>query len=574
MTHAADCLKVTAHPILMRHMRLTPAQPAPAEYYQSNCQHLLSFVRSTYGTQLPNQLAATADAWLQAGPDAQRLFARLLTRKGPLFRTDLLEYREVSCMNGAIQELLASGLVVENPPVGADQVLGLLRKPELSSLWAGEPGTNRQTAKSQLMDTILSRHPDLAIRKRVAAQFSWIRITRPRDWYTLRLLYFGDRLQDWSAFVLRDLGNVTYVKTDLTTPLFAEPGRLESELNLRRLSGFSYRLEELPSMAPELLNALRAAPVDVWAQRRRDRTLQRIGEWSARYGTEQDAEAAFQMCQSHPARERLVRLYHKQGKTEQVNTVLERIRSNPWHDEETQFAQRWGKRRAGFQPKVERWEVNEVSAQVEAQVGNMILSQHPSAVVAHTENLLIRSLTGLVYWDLVFTAFPGAFTNPFQSGPNDLYLEDFLTTRKHPLQQLEAQLLDDERLQQTMIKNHDLHFGQACSLVHWGMFDSLPLALILEAMPASDIRALTRFMIRNLSRRRTGMPDLFVAYAPQSYAFIEVKSPNDQLQPGQRVWLKAMHDMDIPAHVVHLRLTEKPTPSSTELHNSAGTPSA
>ena len=66
--------------------------------------------------------------------DAQRLYARLLTRKGPLIRIDSLEYREVCDLGGALAELEAAALVQRNPTTPADRFLERLTRDELDGV--------------------------------------------------------------------------------------------------------------------------------------------------------------------------------------------------------------------------------------------------------------------------------------------------------------------------------------------------------------------------------------------------------------------------------------------------------
>ena len=105
-----------------------------------------------------------------------------------------------------------------------------------------------------------------------------------------------------------------------------------------------------------------------------------------------------------------------------------------------------------------------------------------------------------------------------------------------------------------MTKIAEIKYGIDNPLVSWGLLQAIPLADWLEALPATWLRALSRFLIRNLRDYRKGFPDLFVCYANGSAEFVEVKGPTDQLQPQQRAWFQIFDDLDISARIVKLKL--------------------
>ncbi len=47
----------------------------------------------------------------------------------------------------------------------------------------------------------------------------------------------------------------------------------------------------------------------------------------------------------------------------------------------------------------------------------------------HLENLASLGMLGLAFWDVVFAPVDGAFVNPYQDRPLDLYWNDFRRTR-------------------------------------------------------------------------------------------------------------------------------------------------
>ena len=149
---------------------------------------------------------------------------------------------------------------------------------------------------------------------------------------------------------------------------------------------------------------------------------------------------------------------------------------------------------------------------------------------------------------------PGAFTNPFQSAPHDLFEPDFVGARSKEIRTLENRLE-----QKGELKKHILHVvenkrGIYSSLVDWRLFEKFPVTEFVDAIGPDDLFMLVSYFVRHLGSRRKGFPDLFVSYSDASYEFVEVKGPGDQLSLSQRVWLQRLESMSIPSRVVKVKL--------------------
>ncbi len=136
---------------------------------------------------------------------AQRLFARLLGRKGPWIRIDRLRYPEVGDLTAALAELQAADLVAVNGPAPADALLGLLNQSERRRLFPGRDGSvvtaQRRLSKHQHITECLSRYPDTLIASRIAAEVPWVAVARYATFHRCQLLFFGDPYQDLTTFV-------------------------------------------------------------------------------------------------------------------------------------------------------------------------------------------------------------------------------------------------------------------------------------------------------------------------------------------------------------------------------------
>ena len=538
---------------------LVAKQPAPENYYQNNVLRVVEFVLERYDGIAPAALVADLRGYLQASQDSQRLFARLLTRKGPVFDQGTLGYREVADSEAALAELEDRNLVRSQGPIAADLLLNLILKDQLKVAFPLACSGLRTQPKPALVAAILHQYSDEQIRRHLSTFLSWVEITSPLHWQIVKILFFGNGRQDWSVFVRQDLEQVRYARVPLTQAQFDGAERLEAHLKERAWAGLSYRLDEYPQLLPWLVGQCCDTAPAPFNQPLRNRTLHRLGRWCERSGLFDFALAVYGAATTPPARERVVRILSKTGARAAAEAVLNDIRRAPLSATEAVFAKRFGQRNAGFQPKVEVMDIETVPPRVEDYALQEILAARADCAQQawgmHSENALVKTLTGLLYWPVIFAPVPGAFTNPFQLGPHDLFEDSFVSLRAPALFELEQQTADDAALLDHLDQVVKAHQGTANHLVSWGLIEQVGLDTILTAMGPANVRQLCSFLIKNLADYRRGFPDLFVAYGIGDFEFIEVKGPNDQLQPGQRAWLQQFSEMGMRAKVLRLQLT-------------------
>lgn len=531
---------------------LTPQQAAPADYYQNTFIEVFDFVLKHFENIAPPGLIHSLGVFLQAGDDAQRLFARLLTRRGPVFFEDNLIYREVNHLSKALEALQHMGLIRRSNHVPGDWLLDRLTKTELVDYFPYAAIEAKRENKKALMVRILGHYSDLRIAQLLAPLKPWCVIREPRHWQWAQLLYFGRTGKDWSTHIRRDLGQVRYEQVELSKSRFSSRHSFNSYLAERKLRTRIYRLDEYPQLLPGLLNALTRPPTDIISQRLRQRSLLKLGKRCEQQGDTQAALHLYQQVTIPPARERRVRIHVKAGQAEQSQQLLAEIRRAPLSATESIFAQRFGRRGQGFQPSTSQWTISQTPADVEGFVLETLVESGGWGV--HCENALVKSLTGLIYWHAIFAPEPGAFTNPFQSAPQDLMDQGFASQRLEILEQIETAIQTDQSLCEHVVGIAKAKQGIANPLVSWKLLESIPIEEWLTAMPLSWVRQLSHFLIRNLADYRKGLPDLFVCYADGRAEFVEVKGPTDQLQPQQRAWFEVFVQLAIPARVIKLKL--------------------
>ncbi len=179
--------------------------------------------------------------------------------------------------------------------------------------------------------------------------------------------------------------------------------------------------------------------------------------------------------------------------------------------------------------------IPQVPHSVETAVGAHLSGA--GAVVHYVENTLINSLFGLLCWEAVFAAVPGAFFHPFQRGPADLHAPDFRARRAAGFETCLAEL-ESGAYRDTIRRRYREKAGLQSPFVFWGALDDGLLAQALDCLPARHLRRWFERLLEDIPGNRSGLPDLIRFWpAERRYELIEVKGPGDRLQDNQMRWL-------------------------------------
>ena len=109
------------------------------------------------------------------------------------------------------------------------------------------------------------------------------------------------------------------------------------------------------------------------------------------------------------------------------------------------------------------------------------------APVHYVENTLLTSLFGLLCWDAIFLAIPGAFFHPYQREPADLRLPGFRERRAEAFAACLARL-DDGSYPTVIRERFASKRGLASPFVAWGILSSELLDQALACLPAAVLR--------------------------------------------------------------------------------------
>ena len=530
---------------------LRPGEPPPPDYYRNNLLRLVRFVMAEHADLLMPEDASCLSAILNAGKPAQRLFARLITRKGPRLRLDRINYAEVDDLTLALEALTDAGLVEMNPEASAPELLAMLTRAELHSRFGLAAGT-----KAEVIGTIIERHAEPCIRAAVMAQTPWLAVACWPGLRLAQLLFFGDGHRDLSVLVLEDLGWRRYEDYVLSSNhrLFRDRDEVDRYLRARLLNEATRNLDELPALAQPLSKALAecAAPPSRLERKTLDRARNRLGRWFERAGEWQAALRCYAASTAHPARERRVRILRRTGDAPAAQKLLRSMAEAPTCAEEADFAARFGQRGKRCAPKTTTTALGSAAADR--------IERHAMAVFAaaggeawHLENYLPRGLAGLAFWEVLFAPVAGAFLNPYQDAPLDLYWQDFAATRAEAIAVQKQRLANPEQFAETLRSMLQRKSGVANRLVSWRHLDGYLIERLLETVPHKVLLGLACRVIDNPGATRTGFPDLLVLHGTRDYEFVEVKGPTDNLQPAQRQWFNFLEGSGFNARVLKFK---------------------
>jgi hypothetical protein len=543
-----------------------------AFYYLQNFEAVLCSVGERYADLLHPAEHEFLDRFQALPRVCRALLVRMVMRKGVLFRESRLAYAEIGDPQRALAPLLRLGWVEADPSLRVDELSRLLRKAELLSCFASERLAAR-LPKSACVAQLRAVHPALKPFSDwwADAPDRLYRLTAARFCERFRLMFFGNFRQDWSEFVLADLGIFAYETAPLLkSRAFTERAELDA---FEQLYYCRQALHE--GAEPGVVCAQLPAPIDgsAWLEERRQKLLFQIAAAWQRAGDADRALTLYARCTHRGARMRSIRLLIRRAEWTAALELCLAVRDRPLHDAEREQAVRLLpriQRRLGIvadhprtQASLRRFELildgPGPSGRVEYAVRDRLQAAASGSNVYYVENALINSLFGLLCWDAIFAPIAGAFLHDFQHGPADLGSEEFCARRAAPFRAC-LESLSSGAYQATIRRQHAAKRGLQSPFVAWGLMDESLLELALRCFPAADLRLWFDWILRDLRENRSGFPDL-VQFWPgeRRYRLVEVKGPGDRVQDNQARLLRHCAARGIPVEVCHVRWTAAST---------------
>ncbi|CAE6845600.1 VRR-NUC domain-containing protein [Paraburkholderia nemoris] len=559
-------------------------------YYLLNFERALAWLAERYDDLLDAHEHGFLRDFAALPQPSRALLVRMLMRKGTLFRASRLSYDEIGCPLQAVAPLAMLGWVDTEPVLTLDDLFALTTRPELLLIFADAialtPGA-KGLRKPDLLETLrpfYESEGEADERGATAHPLStWHAQTTDRVFHVaiaslcdrLRLMFFGNLQQDWSEFVLADLGVFQYEKVAFAPSSRAFQQRADVDVYLA-LHACREALEWLPTgdaeseAIDELVAAIAAIETsNPWLETRRAKLLFRIGQHCERQQNWPAALAVYERCAWPGARHRRLRVLERSERFDEAFALASQAAAEPESEEEAQRIER-------MLPRLQRKRgerVARVAAARPVERSTLVLPRpeapHPveyvardhltcdSAPVHYVENALINSLFGLLCWEPVFAALPGAFFHPFQRGPADLHAPDFHARRAEQFAACLAQL-DSSAYRETILRRLQSKAGLQSPFVFWGLLTPELVELALDCLPAAHLKLWFERLLRDIRGNRSGLPDLIRFWpAERRYELIEVKGPGDRLQDNQIRWLAYCAQHGMPVRVLDVRWADE-----------------
>jgi hypothetical protein len=465
-------------------------------------------------------------------PEASRaLLVRMVMREGVLFRASRLNYREIGDTFAAVTPLIRVGWVDDHPSLHVDQLQRLLTKAELLHYFPWSR-LHAKLNKPDLVALLRGRCPE-------AKPFhAWCdessdcvyRFTVARLCERFRLMFFGNFHQDWTEFVLKDLGIFNYEK--IPSPLHSRPFSTRMQIDSFEQQYLCRQWLDAGVALDEVIAAIPPPMVDSdWLEQRRQQLLFQVGKAAERLGDSALALGVYLTCTHRGARLRWVRLNRKLGVAAKLPRASAKV--------------------PAFDVVVDRpFNVGAVEYVVLNHLKDEIQG---TGTIHYVENGLVNSLFGLLCWKAIFAPIPGAFFHDFQHGPADLSSGCFYERRQQDFADCFAELESDQ-YKTTIRRFFAAKAGIQSPFVVWRLLSKQLLESALTCIPAAHLRIWFEWIVRDVQENRAGFPDL-VQFWPleRRYRMIEVKGPGDRLQDNQRRLLEYCVSHQMPVSVCHLR---------------------
>ena len=540
-------------------------------YYLRNALQIVHLCLNNYSDLLLQDEVDTLQQLLLLDTSAQALLIRMVMRKGLLFRTDKLHYNEVSNLDEAIHNLTKTGYVNHQPDISISCLCEVSRREEcleIAQRIAPELAFSGSTRKTDIVTALVSTfqndHPKPLKEWWSDSPFNIIELRCNDLFDRLRLMFFGNLYQSWSEFVITELGLQRFEKVSLTSESrpFQSRSEVDLYLNLYQLQQRATEGERLDSLAKLIPSSIDCS----WIDYRRSKVIYLLGREAERQKNTDLALSLYQQSQHHEAQLRALRFLEKSSPAEQVFVLAKESHFNITKPEVRIGIERILKRSArklGIEFNTSKTieipiETIELKKPDQGRVERTVIAylSNTDTQLFHVENKLFTGLFALLFWPALFAPIRGAFFNPFQSGPADLYRPTFSEERTELLSQSFDQLQSGGHVR-AILDRLEQKQGISCSLIHWPSLDRTLVEETLDVIPAKHLEAVFRHLLLDLRNHRKGMPDLIeLNKATRQYRLIEVKGPGDRLQDHQKLWLEVMLENEIPASVLNVNWRE------------------
>jgi DNA polymerase-3 subunit epsilon len=526
----------------------------PAYYYLDHFIEMLAFVRKTYGAILTDDHHAFVSRFEALSKDAQCLLVRMVNRRGAIFNRALFKYPEITDLEKAAADLMATGHARPLREADYDTFVLCLPKDVLvtGAQSAGRTDIRKSWSKPRLAEYFLAQVPfSVASQYCGGNQFIALDNTGPIEF--LLYLYFGKTEEDLKNFALRDLGILRTNKESSFKARFTDGeeagacfhySRLLDRLEVKSVTNYQ-------SAVCEILDG----PVcsSDYATDLRSRAAWQAGQFFEKRG---DADLAMQLYRagsSAECHERLVRLLYTKGYKESAEELLRRMIDDPASDDELTFAsdfyaRKFNGRRTGLHTELLRSGSTitvDDTYRGNPEAGVAGVMRRRGYRVFFAENTLWESLFGLLFWDELFES--GQLHSSFDWVPHCLKDRSFVRLFGAQIDQ-KLTAVRQGRALTVVLKTIASKWGRPNGIFAWDYVQTDGLRLLLEGASADGLAEMLRLMCENYRTMHDGFPDLMLV-ENGAVSFMEIKAEGDAVRRNQLTRLRQLNGSGIPSEI-------------------------
>lgn len=536
-------------------------QPLPTFYYHEHFMEMLDFVVAHYAHVMLDEHIDFVDAFRTLPRNAQCLYVRLVNRKGRVFARNRLRYPELGDQRPLFDALHDGGWIA---PPGADhfeEVLQFLTRGEIYKLLLPRvTGLSRSLKKAELLDFVRDTIDPGDFVAQIETDRLLVQLRTNAVRYLL-FLYFGRVRSSLSQFTMRDLGIVkTQTFSDAYEPRFAD--RVEALEHFY----FATRLKQAEKASAHEIARL-SEETAAWpdanfpgSARLRAELAYRLGRRAERDNDPERAFAIYGKGESAECSERIIRLLLAGDRRDEARSYLERCLDEPRSDEEWLLAQDLyarkfdGKRTSTSTDVLRDAEAIEID---ESKSGAPELAvveyfENHGLAAYRTENLVWRTLFGLLFWDELFVEGDVTLHSPFEFLPSSLENGTFYEQNAERIESRLALLREPARVKRRLLGISTRNYGTPNGVFRWRESMNDAVFALLDNAPAAATEAVLRRLSQDYANSRYGYPDIMLIDC-DGVRFIEVKTEGDQLRRNQLLRLSQLHEAGFRADVLRLR---------------------
>jgi DNA polymerase-3 subunit epsilon len=522
---------------------------------------MLDFVDTHYAHVLLEQHIRFIRDFRALPRNAQCLYVRLVNRKGRIFARNKIRYPELGDLQPLLDVLVAGAWVGQPQDSDFEDLLGFLTRSELYRILLPRfTGMGRSLKKAQLVE-FASEHAQPRDFTTSSESGRVLVQQRSDEVRYLLFLYFGRIRDSLSQFTMRDLG---LVRTQDFKDTY-EARFTDREEALEHYF-FASRLRDLQRASATDTTRMSQA-VQQWpdtnyaaSSKLRDELALKLGRKMEKIGDHAMALSIYGAGESSECNERLVRLLLKSGERDQARAHLERCLDEPRSDEEWLVARDLYERK--FQKKRTSTLTDMIVAADVVDIDESKSGSPERAVIEHfqstgqqayrTENLLWRTLFGLLFWNELFVGDESSLHSPFEFMPSSLINESFYPSLQERIEARLELLRDRAAVKRYLLKISTECYGTPNGVFRWRRELSEAVFALLDRADADSVAMILRQMCRNYEESRYGYPDLMVV-DDEGVRFVEVKTQGDQLRRNQLVRLQQLRGAGFRADVLRVR---------------------